>query len=326
MHLTMCSTPHIRRINERIITIHTMNDLDLNLLRVFDALLTEGSVSKAATRLKLSQPATSNALARLREALKDPLLVRTREGMVPTPRARALHGAVASALRQFNEALQPPKPFDPQTDAHEFVITASDHAQLLVLPALMQQLTRFPRLRLRVLAPPRDFPLRELESGEVDLVLGIFGLARGDDPPQGLRRQVLARERFVVVARKRHPAFTGKKRQLDFMVPQLHVSPRGGTEGRFERKTKLRRNIVLFMPHYLVAPWVLAGSDLIAALPERVAARFVEHFPLEVHPAPVPHDALDVVQLWHPLRHTDGAHQWLREQVARAAAEAPVAL
>ncbi|MFT3712030.1 MAG: LysR family transcriptional regulator [Archangium sp.] len=309
---------HIRRINERIWSIQFVN-MDLNLLRVFDALITEGSVSRAATRLKLSQPATSNALARLREALKDPLLVRTRDGMVPTPRALALHGTVAATLKQFSEALQPPRPFDPSTDRRTFVITASDHAQLIVLPELMKRLARFPGLRLRVLAPPRDFPLRELETGEVDLVLGIFGLAPGDAPPQGLKRQVLAREKFVVVARRKHPAFRGPRAKLDLTMPQLHVSPRGGTEGRFERKTKLRRNIVAFLPHYLVAPWVLASSDVIAALPERVAARFVEHFPLELHPSPIPHDALDVVQLWHPLRQADGAHQWLREQVAQSA-------
>lgn len=304
----------------RMVHIHRMNvaELDLNLLRVFEALMSEQSVSRAALKLRLSQPATSSALNRLRDALGDALLVRTKVGMVPTARALQLKGPVSAALRQLQEALVAPAPFDPKTARRTFVLMASDHAQLLVLPALMTQLTAFPGIKLRVVAPSSEFPLRELESGEVDLVLGVFDLAPGDRAPRGLKRQVLTRERYVVVGRKRHPAFKPGAR-FDFDAPQLHVSPRGGTQGRFEKRTKLQRNVVLFTPHYLVAPWVLAGSDVLAALPESVARRFAENFALEVRPAPVTHDALVVQQLWHPLRDGDDAHRWLRGVVRDAA-------
>lgn len=300
--------------------IHAV-DIDLNLLRVLDALLSEQSVGKAAAKLRLSQPATSAALNRLRDAINDPILVRTRDGMVPTQRALKLKGPVAAALKQLHEALVEPSPFDPNTAKHTFVIAASDHAQLLVLPSLMQRFTRYPGLKLRVVPPTRDFPLTELEAGELDLVLGVFDLAPGDRAPRGLKRQVLINERYVVVGRRHHPAFK-KNARFDFTTPQLHVSPRGGTEGRFERKTKLRRNVVLFTPHYLVAPWVLASTDMLAALPESIAARFAEHFPLAVKAAPVTHDALVVQQLWHPLRQDDSAHRWLRDEVFRSAGNA----
>ena len=122
----------------------------------------------------------------------------------------------------------------------------------------------------------------------------------------------------MIVGRKKHPALRHPER-LDLSLPQLHVSPRGGVEGKFERRTKLQRNVVLFMPHYLVAPWILSTTDLLAAIPERVARRFAEAFPLQVLPLALPHDSLAIQQLWHPLRQHHPAHQWLREQVRLAA-------
>jgi DNA-binding transcriptional LysR family regulator len=316
----MRPTPLISRVDVEMMDICLMNfdSLDLNLLRVLEALLAERSVSRAAARLRLSQPATSSALARLREALHDPLLVRGGGGMVPTPRALALQEPVRAALRQLEGALTEPAAFEPRTARQTFVLVASDHAQLLVVPGLAARLRELPHLRLRVLAPPRDFPLAELERGEVDLVLGAFDLAPGDRAPRGLKRQLLATERFVVVGRRGHPALA-RGRRLELTLPQLHVAPRGGTEGRFDRQVRLRRNVVLFVPHYLVAPWVLASTDLLAALPERVARRFAEAFPLTLAPAPVEGAELRLHQLWHPRRQEEPAHRWLRAEVLAAA-------
>jgi DNA-binding transcriptional LysR family regulator len=295
-----------------------LSQLDLNLLRVLDALFLEGSVLRAAARLRLSQPAVSNALARLRVAVGDPLFVRSRQGMLPTARARALRAPVTAALRQLEQALGEEGAFDPATARHDFTVVASDHAQLVVLPALARTLQGCAGLRLKVLAPPRDFPLRELESAEVDLVLGAFDLAPGDRVPRGLKRQLLLSERYVIAARTGHPALRAPLEKL-LLLPQLHVSPRGGTQGPFERKTRLRRNVVLYTPHYLSTPWALASSDLLAALPERVGKLFAAQFPLTLRPVELPLARLSLHQVWHPVRQGDAAHRWLREQVKRAA-------
>ncbi len=294
--------------------------LDLNLLLVLDALLAERSVSRAALRVGLSQPATSNALARLRQALGDPLLVRAQGEMTPTARALALKAPLAAALAQLRDALAPPLPFDPATAQRTFVLAASDHAQLLILPALAQALASWPGVTLRGVALPRDFPLAELESGDVDLVLGAFDVAQGDRAPRGLKRQLLVEERYVGVARKDHPILRGPaSAQHALTLPQLHVAPRG-TEGR---GPKLPRNVVLFAPHYLAAPWVLASTDLVAALPERVAARFAQAFPLRTVPLGFTTPPLRLHQLWHPRRQDDAAHRWLRAEVHSAARSAP---
>lgn len=297
-----------------------ISQLDLNLLRVLEALFEEASVGRAATRLRLSQPAVSNALSRLRLALGDPLFVRSREGMMATERARRLRGPITSALRQLEHALDAPGGFDPLTSKRNFVIAASDHAQLLVLPRLAKVLQRCTGLGLKVLAPPRDFPLRELESGELDLTLGAFDLAPGDRVPRGLKRQLLVEERFVIAGRKGHPAFKEPLPRL-ILRPQLHVAPRGGTEGGFERTTRARRNIVLFMPHYLSTPWTLASTDLLAALPERVGRLFAAQFAITLRPVDLPGARIKLHQVWHPVRQEEPAHRWLREQVRRAACD-----
>ncbi len=300
--------------NAEMVIIHTVKraSLDLNLLRVLEALFVEGSVGKASVRLGLSQPATSNALGRLRDALGDPLFVRGREGMVPTPRALELRAAVTGALESLDEALARRAPFEPESEERTFVVAASDHVQLLLLPALWNVFARCPGLGLRIVPLPRDFPLLELQTGALDLAIGFFGSAVGDEVPSGLKRRVVSREHFVVVGRRGHPAW---KKKLALELPQLTVAPRGGVEGRFDRRAKLQRNLKLFVPHYAAVPWLLAESDLLAALPERVARLFAERFDLEVRPAPVAHEPVRLQQVWHPSRHADPSHQWLRERV-----------
>lgn len=290
-------------------------DVDLNLFLVFEALMVERNVTRAAVRLKRSQPAISNALHRLRQRWGDPLFVRHARGVTPTPRAAALAPAVTEALRGLRDGLVAPEPFDPKTARRTFTLAASDHAQLLVLPGLAKRLAGWPGLTLRVVPLPREFPTQALERGELDLVLGVFGVALGDQAPTGLKRQVLARERLVVVARKRHPALS-KPLELAARLPQLNVSPRGGTVSRTREP---KRNIVLFVPHYLTAPWLLESTDLLAAMPESLARRFAEKFALQLAPLPPQTPRLTVVQLWHPSAHAQPASQWLRSEVHRAA-------
>lgn len=293
-----------------------LTDVDLNLFLVFEALMVERNVTRAATRLRRSQPAISNALTRLRARWRDPLFVRHARGVTPTPRAVALQPAVSEALRRLREGLVPPEPFDPRTTKRTFVIAASDHAQLLVVPELARRLREWPSVVLRVVPLPLQFPGVEIERGELDLVLGVFDVAPGDRAPVGLKRQLLADERMVAIGRKGNPALK-KPLEVAARLPQLNVSPRGGTVSRARGP---ERNIVLFVPHYLTAPWVLAETDLIAVIPESLARRFAQRFALQVVPLPPATPRLKVVQLWHPSVHEQPANQWLRAEVQRAAA------
>ncbi len=292
--------------------------VDLNLFLVFEALMVERNVTRAAARLRRSQPALSNALTRLRARFSDPLFIRHARGVTPTARALALAEPVAAALRGLRAGLAPAAAFDPATARHTFVLAASDHAQLLIVPALAKRLAKWPGLGFRVVPLPLEFPTSALERQELDAVLGVFDVAPGDRAPAGLKRLVLADERMCAVARRGHPALRRPLTQA-LHLPQLNVSPRGGTVSRFERGDRgPRRNIVLFVPHYAAAPWVLEQTDLLAVLPERVARRFAASFALEVAPLPPGTPRLKVQLLWHPSVHDPPAHQWLRAELKAA--------
>ena len=281
----------------------------------------ERNVTRAATRIRRSQPAVSNALLRLRQTFGDPLFVRGRLGVSPTQRALQLAVPITDALSRLRDGLRAPEAFDPTTAKKTFVLAASDHAQLLVVPALAKRLARWPGLKFRVVPLPGEFPQRELERGEFDLVLGVFDVAPGDRAPTGLKRQVLVDEKMVAIARRGHP---GLKRSLAAAIalPQINVSPRGGTTGRYERaRGRPTRNIVFYVPHYLVMPWVLESTELIAVMPERVATLFAASFALEIKRFEMPTPRLKVQQLWHPGAHGQPANQWLRAQVFAAAKE-----
>lgn len=322
----MSGTTYIHDMNERRLPPNSgpLQSLDLNLLRVFEALLAEGNVTRAAERLGRSQPAVSNALTRLRTTLGDPLFVRNRGGIAPTARALALAGPLRDALALLRSALEKPVAFDPASSRRTFVIAASDHAQLLVVPPLAGQLSRWPSVRFRFVPLPRDFPSSELERGDLDLVLGVFDLATGDRAPSGLKRQLLVEERLVALGRKGNPALRRDlRRNRDLAM--LTVSPRGGTRGALARRFvgAWTERVTLQVPHYLVAPWILASTDQVALLPERVASRFCEAFPLERRALSWLPGTLRVQQLWHPRADAQPAHQWLRRQVLEGARSAP---
>jgi DNA-binding transcriptional LysR family regulator len=298
-----------------------LETLDLNLLVVFEALMIERNVTRAASRLRRSQPALSRALTHLRHELGDPLFIRGRHGITPTARALDLAGPVQAALASLRQALEPGPTFDPNTARHTFVVAASDHAQLLVLPKLVGRLAAWPGLTLRVVALPTVFPTEALERGELDVVVGLFNVAPGDDAPASLKRQVLFDEHLCVVGRSGHPALRRPVLARLAQLPQVNVSPRGGTRGRFERSTAagaLERNIVLYVPHYAAVPWLLMQSDLLAVLPEQVAKLFARQFPLRCVELDVGR-RLKVQQLWHPRSQLLPANRWLRAQLLELA-------
>jgi DNA-binding transcriptional LysR family regulator len=286
--------------------------LDLNLLRVFDAVLRERSVTAAAAQLALTQPAVSNALARLRAAFDDPLFLRTPQGMEPTPFARELAEPVRQALALLEAALAHGPGFDPASSSRSFRFYMSDLGQVEFLPPLLERVRRIaPQVRLEALTPEPEDIAGALAGGSLDLAVGFLP-ALG--PP--LLRQPLFRDPYLCLLRADHPiASLTKKKFLD--ASHALVTYRGGhrvVEEALERAGAGPR-IVLRVPHFTVVPMVLERTDLILTLPARVARVFERRGSLKVLAPPVPIPPAEVAVHWHERFDADAGNRWLREQL-----------
>jgi len=301
--------------------MHGMNiaALDLNLLVVLEALLVEKNVTRAARRIGLSQPATSHALGRLRELFADPLFLRTPRGIRPTARAEELLPLVSDALVAVRRTFESPSQFVPEASDRTFNVLMADQGSFLILPGLLDALGReAPRASIAV----RPLALRDVEpplaDGTLDLAIGPF-----TDGRPSLHRQALIHERFVCVARKGSPAARGK---LDLerycRLSHVLVTP-SGQPGSFvdTRLAELgrRRHVALYVPQFLVAPHVVAHTDLVWTAPERIARAYATTLPLTIRAVPLALDGFLVSQVWHERMARDPAHQWLRGLVARVA-------
>jgi DNA-binding transcriptional LysR family regulator len=295
-----------------MILIMTVNvsDLDLNLLRVFDAVLHSRSVTQAAGRLELTQPAVSNALARLRQAFGDALFVRSSQGMEPTPFARELAEPVRQALALLESALAHGPGFDPATSGRAFRFYMSDLGQTEFLPPLVERLRRSaPGVRLEAVALELEGIGDALAAGSLDVAVGFL-------PGLGLLRKPLFRDPYVCLLRADHPikALTRKKFAE---ASHVLVSYRGGhhvVEEAIER-AGLARRVVLRVPHFTVVPMVLERSDLILTLPARVARVFERGGRFKSLPSPLPIPPADVAVHWHERFDADPGNRWLREQI-----------
>jgi DNA-binding transcriptional LysR family regulator len=302
--------------------IHEMNigALNLNLLPVLDALLAERSVSRAGARLGLSQPAVSNALAQLREVLKDPLLVRQAGGMVPTERALALAGPLRAGLLALEQGLDHPAAFDPATAVRDFTIMTNDFVAFVMLPRLAARLqVEAPRVHLQVRAWQEHVVPPDLATGGADLVLGFNrGL------PAGHKAAPLFEDRFVFVARKGHPKVRGTITLATYTkLAHVLVSHEPNARGVVDEvlaQRGLTRNVALRVSHFLLVPPIVAATDYVAALSETVAYAAAASMPLQLLKLPVDAPRAMVHMLWHERTAVSPAHNWLRgivEQVGQ---------
>jgi len=294
------------------ITDMNVHDIDLNLLRVFDAVLHEKGVTPAAARLGLTQPAVSNALARLRKVFGDALFVRTPRGVDATPFARELAEPVRQALALLESALAHGPGFDPATSTRAFRFYMSDLGQIEFLPPLVERVQRdAPGVRLEAVALEVEDIADALAAGALDLAIGFLpGLAAP------VRRQALFRDPYLCLMRADHPIVTlTRKRFLD--ASHALVIYRGGhrvIEEALERAGVARR-IALRVPHFTVVPMVLERTDLILTLPARVARVFERRGKLKALPPPVPIPPADVAAHWHERFERDPGNRWLREMI-----------
>lgn len=298
-----------------------LSGVDLNLLVVLDALLDQGHVTHAAQRVGLSQSATSHALGRLRALLGDRLFVRTGRALVPTPRAIALRAPVKLALEAAGRVLLSPPTFEPATARRSFRVGSSDFAELALLPALTARMVReAPGIDLVVRSASADPAAGSLSRGEVDLVLALAGMI---DRASGLAEQELFDDEFVCMMRRGHP-FAGKRLTLARYCDALHAQiapggkPGGAVDDELARLGR-RRRVVLQLPHFLVAPFVVAGTDLVLTLPRRVAATLEHHLDVVVVPPPLEVAGFTIAMQWHERWTDDPAHAWLRGLIADVA-------
>lgn len=305
-------------------TIRVMNtpNIDYHLLRCFDALLRDKSVSKAARRVGLSQPAMSHALARLREMLSDPLLVRSGREMMLTPRAEELAEPLRLALEGLERVTRTEPAFDPAQAKMRFVVQASDGAALSLLPAVVAEVQRLaPGVELAVRSLGENLCLEPLDKGEVDMSLAM---GRIDRLPDRLFRTMLLTERFCCVVRSNHPEVRGERLDLDAYLRMRHlvVTPGGGWTGAVDEvlsRQGLERQIAMSVPHFLVAPAVVAKSDMVLTTVERIALKYAGVYGLKVVAPPIEMPEFSTALVWHERTHQGAAYRWLRGLFASVA-------
>lgn len=295
-----------------------INAINLNLLVAFDALFEELSVTRAARRAGVTQPAMSNTLAQLRELFDDALFVRHRTGLNPTARAKELAEPIRKGLSLLQAALAGSS-FEPATSERRFVIAASDYVELVLLPALLRRLAKAaPRVRLALRpwglheAPP------ELARGEVDLMLGFYGKL-----PAQHHEQRLLEDEYVCVVRRSHPRVKGKLTLARYLeLEHVLVSARSNSPGSVDRALAAlgkKRRVGARVSHFLSVPPLVARTDLVAALDRRVAEVFAGPLGLRLLPPPLKLPRGVIGQVWHQQQDRDPAQRWLRQSISDVA-------
>lgn len=295
--------------------------LNLNLLRVLVAIARFRSVTEAGRHLSLSQPATSNALARLREAFADPLFVRAPGALMPTPLTTRIAPLVARHLDELEATLTEPNGFDPALSTKEWRMSLSDLGEIVFLSAIVEAIRRdAPHTRLVNASVPVARVADALTHREIDLVVGIV------DPKQyGLRSAVLFRQRYVALSRRDAPVAWHTKRGFTD-APLAVASPTATSHGEITERVErvgLRGNIVVRVRHFSTLPDLVLRGSLVAIVPEMFASMICERNELlTTWPIPIPVPRYDVCMVWHGSLDTDSSQQWLRQRVLQTFATA----
>ncbi len=313
--------------------------LDLNLLRVFDALTEEHSVTRAGARLGLTPSAVSHALNRLRYLLKDALFVRGPAGMQPTPRAAEIGPGLRQGLLQLQRALAPTE-FEPASTDRQFTVICGDYVSTVLLPGVMARLrVEAPTAELRI-RPSGSHIVEDLDAGRADLALGGFGRV-----PDRFASEFLFADTMVWTLRADHP-FAGKALTLERLVELQHLIVAPGEDdsavdgvvvdhglerlvlrddaGAFAdamATRNLKRRISLTVPNGLAAPTIVAESDIAALLPRRIALAYADRYRLKLFAPPYASPPFEILALWHTSLGEQPALVWLRSLFQSVAAE-----
>jgi DNA-binding transcriptional LysR family regulator len=319
----------------------SLNTLDLNLLRVFDALVEEQNVLRAGHRVGLSQSAVSHSLARLRAILEDDLFVRTAIGMEPTARALAMAMPVREALIRIELAVAPAR-FDPASSRRQFTLAADDYITAVIVPTVLRLLKmEAPTVDLIIRPRTRIDLAEQLDVGRIDLAIGSFATV-----PERFDSHMLFHDEDVLITSREHSH--GKEgitlsdlAKMPFMVVSLGGSEEGAPHGFISERGLARRSemfdrpalvtalaglrltprIVLAQPHFLAFPSLLSDSDAVAIVPRLLAILFANSGAIAVHDLPYRTKRVAVHAVWHKRNERDVGHVWLRALLDRAVAK-----
>ncbi|PXW65887.1 LysR family transcriptional regulator [Methylobacterium sp. B4] len=298
----------------RIDHVH-LSRLDLNLLVALDALLTERSVTRAAARIGISQSAMSHALARLRTTFSDELLTRGPEGMRPTPRALALLAPIQEALAQIQQITAPPAAFDPATADITFTLGIPDSTEVLLMPILIAHLqTNAPGVKLLLHTVDRNRILDDLDSGRVDLGIGVFEQGQTHH-----KRRILNKESYLCIFNADLVGVTAPISLDDYVrIPHLLTSLVESAHGVVDdalAKIGRKRVIALTSPRFSVMPFVVRQAPVIATMHSRLARFFAESMGLTVSPAPIALPDVSISMIWHSSNDDVPSQRWLRDTI-----------
>ncbi|MBW4470623.1 MAG: LysR family transcriptional regulator [Stenomitos rutilans HA7619-LM2] len=290
--------------------------IDLNLLVAFEALLEQRSVTKAAEQLQIGQPAMSAALNRLRVLFEDELFVRLGRQMEPTLKALAIAPGILAALQQIRQTITCSQTFDPTSSDRTFAIGSSDYTSFVLVPLLLEFSHQVaPSLNFQMIGFEKDSVGGLLEQGAIDIALGVF-----PNPPRQTQWEPIFEERFVGIARQGHPELRQGTMSLETFTHLSHAltTLRRDTVGEIDQalsQRNLERRIALTTPHMLTLPFAIASSDLVAALPHRIALRLATVCNLTIFELPIKTKPWMVSMLWSALNDQDEANRWLRKAV-----------
>jgi DNA-binding transcriptional LysR family regulator len=297
---------------------------DLNLLPVFVALMEERSVTRAAQRLGMTQPALSNALARLRTVLRDPLFLRERYGIRPTQMAEELAPVIADALAKIEDVVMGQQEFDPARAERLLTIAPNSHLEFVLVPAIVARLRESaPGIRLRLTPYGSELAETGVISGTTAMVLG-----RIVDPPDNLVVQHLMDETLACVVRADHPEIGQSISREQFeRLRHVNVLPPGRLRaGLFQalQRQGLKREVVVSVTHFLAVPEIVAVTDYCATLPRLICRHLARDPRLKVLATPVDLGTFPVEMAWHVRYRQDPAHRWLRSLVGEVAKDLAV--
>ncbi|SFG84655.1 LysR family transcriptional regulator [Neptunomonas qingdaonensis] len=294
-------------------SIARLSAADLNLLPVFQVLLEERNVTRAAGRLNLTQPAISRNLARLRQLFNDPLFTRTPKGLSPTPRAEALASKLYHSLQELSLLIEPPL-FIPSQAQNTFRLATTDYGTQVLLPAVISRLRReAPQVDLEII-PWQENLLHQLDQESIDLAICTV-----TDAPAAVHGRGVGDDKFVCVVSAANPlSESGIDLQAYARQPHALITMGGARKGAIDyllEEQGLARRIALRVPHFVAALSLVAQSDLILTIPFGLAQSCAQHYQLKILPFPMEQSGFTYSIVWHERYMKDAAHIWLRQLV-----------